>query len=117
MSAITAARPSSVRTMLPPPAEGPAVFGALSEPRSSGRSSPWSDTGGSVRPCRWGFAWGAFPRGFSLDPPIIVDESLSWARSRVDRRRTLRVAPLEAADRRWAVIHGWDSPRESVDPG
>ena len=53
----------------------------------------------------------------SLDPPIIVDESLSWARSRVDRRRTLRVAPLEAADRRWAVIHGWDSPRESVDPG
>src|SRR5258708_23232840 len=26
-------------------------------------------------------------------------------------------SPLEAADRRWAVIHGWDSPRESVDPG
>jgi hypothetical protein len=24
---------------------------------------------------------------------------------------------LEAADRRWVVIHGWDSPRESVDPG
>src|SRR5919197_1482613 len=25
--------------------------------------------------------------------------------------------PLEAADRHWAVIHGWDSPRESVDSG
>ena len=27
----------------------------------------------------------------SLNPPIIVDESLSWARSSVDRRRTRRV--------------------------
>ena len=24
---------------------------------------------------------------------------------------------LGAADRRWAVIHGWDSPRGSVDSG
>jgi len=46
-----------------------------------------------------------------------VDESLSWARSGVDRRRTRRVDPSEAADRRRAVIHGCDSPRESVDPG
>ena len=33
-------------------------------------------------------------RALSLKPPMIVDESLSWARSRVDRRRTLRVGPL-----------------------
>src|SRR5690349_7731569 len=25
--------------------------------------------------------------------------------------------PSKAADRRWAVISGWDSPRGSVDPG
>ncbi len=49
----------------------------------------------------------------SLDPPVIVDESLLPARSRVDRRRTRRVDPSKAADRRWAVISGWDSPRGS----
>jgi hypothetical protein len=59
-------------------------------------------------------------RVVSLDRPIIVDESLSWARSSVDRRRTHRVDPLEAADGSdltRLVIHGLDSPRESVDPG
>jgi len=57
------------------------------------------------------------PDLLSLDPPIIVDESLLWARSRVDWRRTRRVNPSKAANRRWAVIHGGDSPRGSVDPG
>jgi hypothetical protein len=52
-----------------------------------------------------------------MDQPMIVDESLLPARPRVDLRRTRRVDPFEAADRRWAVIGGWDSPRGSVDPG
>ena len=38
----------------------------------------------------------------SLNPPRIVDESLSWARSRVDRRRTLRVGPF--GSRRSALV-------------
>src|SRR4051794_40826701 len=38
------------------------------------------------------------------------------APSRVDRRRTRRVTPSEAADRRWAVIRGRDSRRGPVDP-
>jgi CheY-like chemotaxis protein len=48
---------------------------------------------------------------------MIVDESLLPARSRVDRRRTVGWTPSKAADRRWAVIGGRDSPRGSVDPG
>ena len=39
---------------------------------------------------------------------MIVDESELWAPSRADWRRTRRVDPSKAANRRWAVIHGWD---------
>ena len=43
----------------------------------------------------------------SQQPPMIVDESLLPARSRVDRRRTpAGWTPSKAADRRWAVIGG-----------
>ena len=42
------------------------------------------------------------PEGLSLDPPRIVDESLSWARPRVDRRRTPRVASF--GSRRSALV-------------